>query len=345
MIRETVNALVACVVTFVLCAVAYPAAVWGLGQLAFPEQAEGSLVYGRDGTVIGSELIAQPFASDDVFPPPALGGRLQGRRGRRLEPRDQEPRPAQARSSERAEALKATRGGIRSPVDLVTASGGGLDPHISPEAAHYQAARVAAARKLPVGPRPGPDRRAHRAVGGDHRRPAAGQRPEAQPRPGRGEARRGRPPPPRRRACRLRRERVGRVTQARRDLAGDLRGPLAGDGAGAEVKPARTAHGSADVAAIQDPGRAAPEPRPARSPGASGSPGIPRTESRRSSRVEGTRERVLAAVGRGLPPDGLQSLTGSRSSKIDERGSRTPARRSSGSPSRAPRRPRGAAHG
>ena len=95
MIRETVNALAACVVTFVLCAVAYPAAVWGLGQLAFPRQAEGSLIDGRDRTVIGSELIAQPFASDEVLLPPALGRRLQGRRDRRLEPGDQEPRPPQ----------------------------------------------------------------------------------------------------------------------------------------------------------------------------------------------------------------------------------------------------------
>ena len=67
MIRETANALVACVVTFFLCAVAYPAAVWGLGQLAFPHEAEGSLIKDRDGTVIGSELIAQPFASDKYF--------------------------------------------------------------------------------------------------------------------------------------------------------------------------------------------------------------------------------------------------------------------------------------
>src|SRR3954453_5336493 len=69
MIRETANALVACVVTFFLCAVAYPAAVWGLSQLAFPHEAEGSLVTSSDGTVIGSELIAQPFVSDRYFTP------------------------------------------------------------------------------------------------------------------------------------------------------------------------------------------------------------------------------------------------------------------------------------
>ena len=69
MIRETVNALAACVVTFVLCAVAYPAVVWGLAQLAFPRQAAGSLIYGRDRSVIGSELVAQPFASAGTSTP------------------------------------------------------------------------------------------------------------------------------------------------------------------------------------------------------------------------------------------------------------------------------------
>ena len=69
MIRETVSALLACLVSFVLCAVAYPAVVWGLAQLAFPDQAEGSLSYDHDRTVIGSELIAQPFTSETYFFP------------------------------------------------------------------------------------------------------------------------------------------------------------------------------------------------------------------------------------------------------------------------------------
>ncbi len=71
MFREVfVLALKACAVTFVLCAVAYPAVVWGLAQLLFPVQAEGSLIYGPDGrTVIGSELIAQKFESDRYFHP------------------------------------------------------------------------------------------------------------------------------------------------------------------------------------------------------------------------------------------------------------------------------------
>ena len=67
--REILNALLACLVSFVLCAVAYPVGRLGAGQLAFPHQANGSLVYDRDRTVIGSELIAQPFASDRYFQP------------------------------------------------------------------------------------------------------------------------------------------------------------------------------------------------------------------------------------------------------------------------------------
>ena len=148
MIRETANALVACVVTFFLCAVAYPAAVWGLGQLAFPHEAEGSLIKDRDGTVIGSELIAQPFASDKYFAPrpSAVDYKADATGGSNLGTKNPDLRK---KIVERAEALKATAE-APAPVDLVTASGGGVDPHITPEAAAYQAARVAAARDLPV---------------------------------------------------------------------------------------------------------------------------------------------------------------------------------------------------
>jgi K+-transporting ATPase ATPase C chain len=148
MFRETVNALVACLVTFLLCAVAYPAAVWGLAQLAFPRQAQGSLISGRDRTVIGSELVAQPFASDRyVHPrPSAADYRADAAGGSNLGPKNPALRAQVAR---RAQALGAAPA-RPAPVDLVTASGGGLDPHISPEAARYQAARVAAARQWPI---------------------------------------------------------------------------------------------------------------------------------------------------------------------------------------------------
>jgi K+-transporting ATPase ATPase C chain len=147
MIRESVTALLACLVSFVLCAVAYPAVVWGLAQLAFPHQAQGSLIYDRDRTVIGSELIAQPFASDRYFQPrpsavdykaDAAGGSNLGTKNPGLH----------KKIVERVEALKATPE-RPAPLDLVTASGSGLDPDISPEAAEYQVGRVAAARQIP----------------------------------------------------------------------------------------------------------------------------------------------------------------------------------------------------
>src|SRR5512135_1770489 len=148
MIRETVHALAACVVTFVLCSVIYPAAVWGLGQLAFPRRAEGSLIYSRDRAVIGSELIAQPFASDKYFHPrpSAADYKADAASGSNLGTKNPDLR---AKVQERAAALKATPENP-APADLISASGSGLDPDLSPEAARYQAARVAAARKMPV---------------------------------------------------------------------------------------------------------------------------------------------------------------------------------------------------
>jgi K+-transporting ATPase ATPase C chain len=146
MVRESLNALAACLVTFVLCAVLYPMVVWGLGATIFPQQAEGSLVYARDRTVIGSELVAQPFASAKYFVPrpSSVDYKADATGGSNLGPKNPDLRKKVA---ERAKALQATpRDPV--PVDLVTASGGGLDPHISPEAAYYQVPRVAAARKL-----------------------------------------------------------------------------------------------------------------------------------------------------------------------------------------------------
>ena len=149
MIRETVNALLACVVTFALCAVAYPATVWGLGRVAFPDQAEGSLIRSREREVVGSSLIGQPFASSRYFAarPSAVDSNASAAGGSNLGTTNPDLRKKVA---ERAEALQASAD-APAPLDLVTASGSGLDPHISPEAARYQAARVALARNLPIG--------------------------------------------------------------------------------------------------------------------------------------------------------------------------------------------------
>jgi K+-transporting ATPase ATPase C chain len=149
MIRDFVLAVRACAVTFVLCAVAYPAVVWGVAQLLVPSQAEGSLIYGSDGrTVIGSELIAQKFESDRyIHPrPSAVDYKADAAGGSNLGTNNPDLHKAIAA---RVDALKATQD-QPVPVDLVTASGSGLDPDVSPDAAHFQAPRVAAARGLPI---------------------------------------------------------------------------------------------------------------------------------------------------------------------------------------------------
>lgn len=147
MIRNCLNALAACLVTLVLCSVVYPAVIWGAGWLVFPHQAGGSLIV-RDGTVIGSELVAQPFASDKYFQPrpSAVDYKADATGGSNLGTKNPELRK---KIAERTEALKATDKDP-APTDLVTASGSGVDPDVSPEAARYQAARVAKARGLSV---------------------------------------------------------------------------------------------------------------------------------------------------------------------------------------------------
>lgn len=133
--------------------IAYPLAVTGIAKVIFPEQAGGSLVV-KDGKPVGSALIGQNFANPRYFwgrpsatsPQPynatASGGSNQG---------PLNPALTDAVKG-RIDALKAADPGNDRPVpaDLVTASGSGLDPHISPDAATYQAARVAKVRGLPL---------------------------------------------------------------------------------------------------------------------------------------------------------------------------------------------------
>jgi len=160
MLKELRPAFVLIVGLMVITGLAYPLAITGLAQAMFPYQSEGSLV-AQNGKVTGSELIGQSFTSDRYF---------HGRLSATLGPDPADPsksvlQPYNAVNSmgsnlgptnkaliERVQGdvnkLKQENPSAPVPIDLVTTTGSGLDPHISPEAALFQVARVAKARNL-----------------------------------------------------------------------------------------------------------------------------------------------------------------------------------------------------
>lgn len=147
--RQLLPATRLLVVMTVLVGVAYPAAVTVVAQVAFPSQANGSLIV-VDGKTVGSSLIGQAFNDPRYFwgRPSAAGSdgydaRASG--GSNLGPTSQ---ALIDRITADVDRLRAANGGGPVPVDLVTTSASGLDPDISPAAAEYQVARVAAARNM-----------------------------------------------------------------------------------------------------------------------------------------------------------------------------------------------------
>jgi len=148
--KHLLNAVLMTIATTVLLGVLYPLLVTGLARLFFPNQAGGELV-SRNGVVIGSRLIGQPFTGPAYFHsrPSAAGAAgydASASTGSNLGPTNAQ---LISRVNGDVAKLQAENPGVPIPVDLVTTSGSGLDPDITPAAAQFQVHRVAAERKVP----------------------------------------------------------------------------------------------------------------------------------------------------------------------------------------------------
>jgi potassium-transporting ATPase KdpC subunit len=137
------------VVTMLLFGGGYHGVLWVVGRLAFPSQAEGSLIRRSDGTVVGSRLIAQKFTRAEYFHPrpSAVDYNAASTGGSNYGPSNPDHLKLVRERLDAVVALEGVEAG-QVPSEMVTAGGGGLDPHIPPEAADLQAARVARARNV-----------------------------------------------------------------------------------------------------------------------------------------------------------------------------------------------------
>jgi potassium-transporting ATPase KdpC subunit len=151
LIKEIRQGVLFTMVTLVLLGGGYNVLVWAIGRVAFPAQAEGSLIRRPDGTVVGSRLIAQKFVRPEYFHPrpSAVDYNAASTGGSNYGPSNPDHLKA---VQERLDAVMKEESvtAHQVPSEMVTASGGGMDPHIPPAAADLQAARVARARGVPV---------------------------------------------------------------------------------------------------------------------------------------------------------------------------------------------------
>jgi len=147
--RNVLVAVLMTVVTTVLLGIVYPLVVTGLAQALMPDKANGQLI-ARSGSHVGSRVIGQPFSSPVYFHgrPSAAGAGYDAANasGSNLGPTNAKLVDA---VKSRVKEAQAENPGVAVPVDLVTTSASGLDPHISPAAAYFQVPRVARARGVP----------------------------------------------------------------------------------------------------------------------------------------------------------------------------------------------------
>jgi len=138
-----ITAILYTAVTAVLLGIVYPLAVTGIAQIAFPHQANGSLLYNAQHELVGSQLLGQPFTGPTYFHsrPSAAGTGYDAANsgGSNLA----------STNKVLVDRINTQTEGHNAPIDLVTTSASGLDPDITPEAAVFQAPRIAAARHLP----------------------------------------------------------------------------------------------------------------------------------------------------------------------------------------------------
>jgi K+-transporting ATPase ATPase C chain len=149
--KNLMTAVLMTIATTVLLGILYPLLVTGLAQWIFPQQANGQLIRGKDEVVVGSRLIGQPFSGPGYFHSRPSSAGAAGYDATASGGSNLGPTNAQliTRVNGDVRKLQAENPGTPVPVDLVTTSGSGLDPDISPAAAEFQIRRVAAERKIP----------------------------------------------------------------------------------------------------------------------------------------------------------------------------------------------------
>src|SRR6202008_2671816 len=154
LLLELKTSIIATIVLAVICSGLYPLVIWGIGQVVFPYQANGSLVEAKDGTVVGSALLAQGFSGEKYFHPrPSSAGTgydPTSSSASSLGPTSQKLIDQIKQNVEGYRKENGVADNVQIPADAVTNSGSGLDPHISLENAVLQAPRVAKARNLDV---------------------------------------------------------------------------------------------------------------------------------------------------------------------------------------------------